>query len=518
MAKRLVSYRHTLVNSVGTLFSRVTGVLKQNVSNYLFGAAQDPFLMAFRLVNSFSRYIGDGAFTYAFIPVFQKTLHDCRDDSKSELAFRFASNIINIFIVVNTMLVIAGAALAPLYAPFLVPGYKSGSDLLRQNIILTMIMMPYLIFISLYALIMGVLNSHKKFMASAFAPFFSNVVFMIIPILFVRTIGIYSLGIAVVAGSVLMVAIQLIELRKIGFRYTFVLNFRDPYLSDFMKLFKPTALNMIVITVKFYATTIFLSFFLGSATIYFNSYLIIQAPLGIIGWAVGTVMMPLLSKFNTTSDSTSYNRSLSEGLNLVLYLMIPIAVFFAVFPDTVVNSLFRDITTFFVKSTGKFTSDLLHKHYLAVTLYSAALLPMALVMIFERVFYSLNDAKTPLRANFIIFILSVGLYFSSFLPEIAFYGVFAADMIASWMTLLYYLFSLKRKKRFNLGNYGLTGRTAILFLISFAATALIYPLHRFVYRPMQNALLSLCLAAAELLLYAVFYYIISSKLKMDLRR
>jgi putative peptidoglycan lipid II flippase len=518
MATRLVSYRHTLVNSVGTFFSRITGVLKQNVSNYLFGASQDPFWMAFRLVNSFSRYIGEGALTYAFIPVFQKALHEEADAENRKLAFKFASNIINIFLLINTVIVAAGAALAPFYAPFLVPGYKTGSALLHQNIVLTMIMMPYLLFISLYGLIMGVLNSHKKFMASAFAPFFSNIVFMLIPILFVRQLGIYSLGIAVVAGSALQVAAQLFELRKTGFRYSFVLDFKDPYLRGFMKLFKPTALNQVVITVKFYATSIFLSFFIGGPTVYMNSYLITQAPLGIIGWAIGTVMMPLLSKFNAASDPESFNRSLSEGLNMVLYLIIPIAVFFAVFPDTIVNSLFRDITTFFVHSTGKFTPELLHSHYLALTLYSAALLPMALIMIFDRVFYSLHDAKTPFLANSIIFILSAGLYFTTFIPGVGYYGVFGADMTASWMTLVYYLLSLRKNSLVNLKKAGLFVKALVLITVSLAAGALVYPLHKFVYLQIHGALYALSLAAAEFLLFGLFYYIITRTLKMDLKQ
>jgi peptidoglycan biosynthesis protein MviN/MurJ (putative lipid II flippase) len=143
---------------------------------------------------------------------------------------------------------------------------------------------------------------------------------------------------------------------------------------------------------------------------------------------------------------------------------------------------------------------------------------MGLQMIFERVFYSLHDARTPLKANIIIFILSIGLYFSSFLPEVAFYGVFAADMTASWMTLLYYISRLRKTGKVSLKNSGLFGKAVIFFTISLAAGAFIYPLHRFVYQPMQNPLLSLCIAASEFFLFALFYYIITRILKMDLKR
>jgi putative peptidoglycan lipid II flippase len=486
------------------------------VSNFLFGAGLDPFWMAFRLVNSFRRYIGEGALTYAFIPVFQKALHEDSDPLVKKSAFRFASNIINIFILINAVVVILGVVLAPLYAPLLVPGYRNG--ILHQNIILTMIMMPYVIFISLYALIMGILNSYKKFTSSAFAPFFFNVVFMLFPIFLYRKFGIYSLGIAVVAGSLLMVVSQVLELGMIGFRYSFTLDFKDPYLKSFIKLFTPTAFNMIFFTVKNYATSIFLSFFLGSATIFMNTFMIVEAPLGIIGFAIGTVMMPLLSKFSIESDYESFNRSIFEGFNMVLYFIVPVTLFCGLYPDAVVNSVFRDITRFLKGSTGKFTTELLRGHYLALSLYSAALLPMAAAMIFERVFYSLHDARTPLKASIIVFFLSIGLYFSSFLPKIAFYGVFAADMTASWVTILYYIMRLRKTGKVNLKNMGLISRTFSFVAFSLISSLIIYPLHRFVYQTIHDAFLAMCIAVLEFVIYAFFYYILTRFFKMDLKR
>ncbi len=275
---------------------------------------------------------------------------------------------------------------------------------------------------------------------------------------------------------------------------------------------------MIFSTVKNYATSIFLSFFLGSMTIFMNIFMIIEAPLGIIGLAIGTVMMPLLSKFSIESDHESFNRSLAEGFNMMMYLMIPVALFFILYPDTVVNSVFRDITMFLKGSTGKFTVELLRGHYLALTIYSAALLPMAMAMIFERIFYSLHDARTPLWANIIVFFLSIGLYFSSFLPRIAFYGVFAADMTASWMTVIYYIIKLKKTGRVNLKNTGLISRAFYFIAFSAVSSLTVYPLHKLVYQHEQQALLSLCLAGLEFVIYGFSYYILTRIFKMDLKR
>lgn len=518
MAKRFVSYRHTFINSIGTFFSRITGVLKQNVVSYLFGAAQDPFWLSFRLVNSFRRYIGEGAMTSAFIPVFQKKLSENPEENKDHPAFLFANNVINLFLLINLLLVILGALFAPLYAPLLVPGYKKGSPELTQNIWLTVIMMPYLIFISLYAIFMGVLNSHKKFTASAFAPVFFNIAFILFPIFLIHHIGIYSLGIAVVAGVILMVIAQFFELYQVGFRYRFILNFKDPALKDFFRLFSPTALNMVVLTVKNYATTFFLSFFIGSAMVYMNSYLIIEAPLGIIGIAIGTVIMPLLSRFNVEKNTVDFQKSMVEGFYLLFYFMVPVSFFFFLYNDTVCNSVFRDIMRFVTGGTGKYTAALFLDTYKTVAIYSLALLPMGAVIIFEKVFYSLHDAKTPLRANIIIFILSFGIYFTTFIPSIGYFGVFIADTIAAWMTLAFYAISLNKK--LNLGPVfkGLLYKLLFLIVFSAIASAAIYPFHQNVYLHAQTPLQALAFAASEFGIFSALYYIITKIFRMDLKK
>jgi len=516
MAERIVSYRDTFINSSGTFLSRLTGILKQNVVNYLFGASQDPFILAFRLVNSFRRYIGEGALTSAFIPVYQKEMSEKKHKNKADL---FASNVINIFLIITGFLTITGIILAPYYTPYLVPGYKKGSFELHSNILLTMIMMPYIIFIFLYAISMGILNCHKKFFTSAFSPLFFNIAFIVIPILFYKQLGIYSLGIAVLIGVIAMFLFQLFELIPLKFKYSFYLNPKDQSLKSFFSLFNPTAINMIVLTVKNLVTTLFLSLYIGSAMLYMNAMMIIEAPLGIVGIAIGTVIMPLLSRFNANRDEKNFQKTLVEGFYLFFYLMIPISVFFILFPDTIINSVFRDIMKIFTGNTGKFTPLLMKQNYIALSIYSLALIPMGCTVLFEKLFYSRHDAKTPLFANIVVFIISFSLYFSALIPSISFYGVFIADTIAAWMTLIYYLYFLNKASiKINYFKSKFLKKIVALILLSFVSAALILPFHIYVYLKNWHPFISFSLAGIELALFGGIYYILSRIFGLELKR
>ena len=337
-------------------------------------------------------------------------------------------------------------------------------------------------------------------------------------ILTVKPFGIYSLGIAVVIGVILMFVAQFTELYQIGFKYRFYLNFKDPDTRAFFKLFFPTSANMLFLTGKNILTTEFLTFFAGGNIIMMNSLLIIEAPLGFVGIAIGTVLMPLLSKFSAEKNHADFNKALVEGLTMLSYFMLPITVFFILFPDTVVNSVFRDVMRTFTGGTGKYGKNLLEQTYIATTIYAVSLFAMGATVIFEKIYYSLHDAKTPLRANIMVFIFSFAFYFSSFIPGIGFYGVFLADMIAAWMTFVYYMISLRKTIDFHsiLKDIGLKPLYFLIF--SLAGAGIIYPFYYFIYKKGGHPIL--CIAEAGLL-FAVFggiYYLLSRIFRLELKR
>ncbi|MEJ5285432.1 MAG: murein biosynthesis integral membrane protein MurJ [Brevinematales bacterium] len=509
---RLVSYRHTFVNSIGTFISRITGVLKQNVISYLFGFAADRFVAAFRIVNAFRRYIGEGgALGNSFIPTFQKKL----TLEGEEKAFLFASNVINIFLVINVCLTILLTILIPFYFPILFVGFRYGSIAYIETLYLYLIMMPYIIFICLYAIFMGMLNSFKKFFASAFAPVVFNIFFIVFPILSVKKLGIYSLGFAVLFGVILMVLSQIYELKQIGFKYSFYLNFKDKDVKEFFNLFFPTAGNMLFLTFKNLLTTTFLAFFPGGNIVMLNALMIIEAPLGFISIAIGTVVMPLLSRFHSEENKENFNKAINEAIYLLSYFLIPITIFFVFFPDTVVNSIFRDVMMFFTGNTGRYSFELLKMTYLATAIYAIGLYAMGVTVIYEKIYYSIHDAKTPFKANVIVFLWSFVFYFSAFFPQIGMFGIFAADSISIWLTFFYYYFKLKKM---NIYHSEHTGKIFILFLISLLAGIIVFPFYYYFYNLPSYPLVFMLKAVVQFCLFSFFYYIFTRIFKLDIKR
>ncbi|MGC8765580.1 MAG: murein biosynthesis integral membrane protein MurJ [Brevinematia bacterium] len=510
---RLVSYRHTFITSAGTFISRVSGILKQNVISYLFGFAADRFVIAFRLVNAFRRYIGEGgALGNAFIPTFQKKL-TLEGEQK---AFLFASNVINIFLVVNISLTLFLTILIPFYFPLMVIGFRQGTIEYIETLYLYLIMLPYILFICLYAIFMGMLNSFKKFFASAFAPVVFNVFFIVFPILSVRKIGIYSLGFSVLIGVILMVLCQFYELKQIGFKYHFYLNFKDDDVKEFFRLFWPTAGNMLFLTFKNLLATAFLTFFAGGNIVMLNALMLIEVPLGIISIAIGTVLMPLLSRFNSEQNKENFKKAIDEALYLLSYFTIPVSLFFILFPDTVVNSVFRDIMLFFRGNTGRYTTELLRMTYLATSIYAVGLFPMSTTVIYEKIYYSLHDAKTPFKVNVIIFLWSFIFYFSTFIPQLGMYGIFLADTIGVWLTYFYY--NIKLRKTLEIKRMEVTPKLVFLFVLSGVSFILTYPFYYYFYHSLSYPLISILKAGVQLVIFSLIYYILTKLFKLEIKR
>lgn len=514
MSKRLVSYRHTLINSVGTLLSRVTGIVRAIVVTGLFGAGADTFNAAFRIPNTLRRYVGEGAMISSFIPVFQKAM----TEGDREEASRFASNLLNLFLLANLLIMAAGILLAPYYFPALVPGFLRDSDSagkMNEAVKLVMIMMPFTVFNSLFAVGMGVLNSEKRFAFPAFAPVLWNVAMIAFPLFFTKQLGVYSLGWGCTVGGALMFLMVAVDLARSGFRWRPVLSLKDARLGQFFKLFLPTSANMIALSVKDVVGAIFLSGFAGAFVAQLNAFTVVQAPLGIIGIAIGTVMMPLLSRFKSESDMKSFGHAMSEGFYMLSFLTIPVAVFLSVFPDTVTNLMFRD--PFLLVARHAPDTGLLSMHYSAVRIYGLALLPMSFIIIFERIFYSLHDAKTPLVANLLTVAASLGLYFLVYVPSVGFSGFIIAEAVSAWLAFFYYVF-LRLPKVADMGV--LVGGLSRRFLTSAAVAAvsalLVAPLHSMFYLKAAPALPAFALGCVEAAAFGAVYFALTTLFRAGL--
>ncbi len=513
MAK-LVSYRHTFINSIGTFLSRVLGILKWTVVNHLFGVEADPFQASFNQINNLRKIVGEGSMNNAFIPVFQKVR---AGGSQEAEANRFASTVINIFIIFTVVLSVLGIWLAPYYVPWYVPGFKG--EKLAQAVIMMQIMMPFTLFVSLFSMAMGILNSHKRFTTPAFAPLLFNLATILIPIFMYKQWNLWGLAISVVVGGILMFALEIIELVQIKFKYQLIIEWNTPALKEFFPLLGRTLLNMSLLMALSFIFTRYMSYLAdGSLTIQRNAFMINQSMVGVTGVALSTVLLPVLSSIDVKKDVAKFQQAVNEGFNILLWLLVPMSMFFIVFPEIGVNIVYRDLQVLFTGTSGKYSPELLNATYSATQLYSLALLPMALNITLARVFYSVHDARTPLYINILLLIGSTALYELSRIKGWGLNGIIWADVIAGWLTSSYYMLRLKKMIPLKPVLLHFLGRLLLFGLIAGGAIGILFLFIHFIYTPVTNTLLKLLLGGSSFILFTGLYFGATQLLKVGYKR
>ncbi|MGL5956217.1 MAG: lipid II flippase MurJ [Brevinema sp.] len=429
MKKSYIPLKNTLISSFGTFLSRITGIIKFNVVNYLFGAGADTFYSANANILSLRKILGEGPLVNSFLPVFSKYKNE--DSAKADL---FASNIINQLIIISFIVTGIGIIVTPWWTKTFLPGFTNNPQAFQEIVQLTVIMLFSTVFFSIFSIVMGILNAHEKFLSSSTAPILANIIFIVFPLLTYQHLGIMSLAWAVVLGSIAQCIAEAIELYLSGFRYHFYLNLSDQYILSFWKLFFPTALNYLAQSGISIGLGYFASFLpRGSITYLRNANTIMIAPVGFIGVAISGAIFPVFAKVK--HDTQQLAEAWSQGVIFFLFTSIPIALFFFIYPDVMVNLIFRDISRFFSGSTGQFTEDLLFQTTNAVQILSTILIPWSLNIMVGKLFYSLEKPNFPLLLILVNFLTNIFGYYLSRVFSWGGIGLVYSDLISGWVTL-----------------------------------------------------------------------------------
>ena len=429
MKKSYIPLKNTLISSFGTFLSRVSGIIKFNVVNYLFGAGADTFYSANANILALRKVLGEGPLVNTFLPIFSK---EKTEDSLD--ADKFASNIINQLFLLSVIVIIIGIAITPLWTKTFLPGFNDDPQAFQEIVTLTSIMLLSTLFFSLFSIGMGILNAHERFVSSSNAPTLSNIVFIIFPLLTYKYLGIMSLGWAIVIGSFVQCIAEGIELYLIGFRYSLILNFKDPRIKNFWKLFIPTASNYLAQSGISIGLGYFASFLpRGSITYLRNANTIMIAPVGFIGVAISGAIFPVFAKVKDNRDILA--EVWAQGLVFFLFTSIPIAFFFFIYPDLVVNTIFRDISRLVSGTTGKFTPELLQSTTNAVQILSTILIPWSINIMVGKLFYTLEKPSIPLGLIAVNFGVNILGYYCSRVFNWGGGGLVYSDLIAGWVTL-----------------------------------------------------------------------------------
>jgi putative peptidoglycan lipid II flippase len=371
---------------VATFSSRILGFIRDMVLARLFGAtpAADAFFVAYRIPNLLRELFAEGSMSAAFIPVFTE-YHTLKSKQDAwELASAAFTTLLTIVTGITLLGILGSAGIVWLLAP----GFHDDPTRLEMTTLLTRIMFPYLIFISLAALAMGVLNSLRAFAAPAFSPVFFNL-FIIGCSLFLAPNmpePIIGVAIGVVAGGAAQFAMQLPGLKLRGMSFGFTFNPGHPGVRKIGRLMIPSLLGLSVTQINITVSTILGSFFAGGPTYLFYGMRLIQFPLGIFGVALVTAILPTLSAQAARGALDELRTTLGFGLRMIIFIMLPAMVGLIFLRVPIVHLVFEH---------GTFTAHDTAETAFAVLCYSVGLWAFGGVRIIVSAFYSLKDTTTP---------------------------------------------------------------------------------------------------------------------------
>jgi putative peptidoglycan lipid II flippase len=382
---------HSVVKAAGliglaTFSSRILGFVRDMVLARLFGATAeaDAFFVAYRIPNLLRELFAEGSMSAAFIPVFTE-YHTLR--SKQD-TWELASAAFTTLLTIVTSITLVGVLAAPWIAWLIGWGFHDDPAKLELTAVLTRIMFPYLLFISLAALAMGVLNSMRAFAAPAFSPVFFNIViiscafslapFMDQPIL--------AVAIGVVAGGAAQFTMQLPGLRARGMLFGLLFRPRHPGVKRIGLLMVPSLLGLSVTQINILVSTFLGSLFPGGPTYLFYGMRLIQFPLGIFGVALATAILPTLTAQAARGALEELRTTLGFGLRMILFIILPAMLGLILLRVPIVHLFFEH---------GSFTRADTVATAMAVLCYAVGLWAFAGVRIIVSAFYSLQDTKTP---------------------------------------------------------------------------------------------------------------------------
>ena len=377
--------------SVGsmTFLSRILGFARDTLIARMFGAGvmTDAFFVAFKIPNLLRRVSAEGAFSQAFVPILAEYKSQ-RTPAETHALISHVASLMGVFLVLVT---IAGMLAAPLIVGVTAPGFAKDASKFALTVELLRITFPYIVFISLVSLAGGVLNTYSKFQIPAFTPVWLNVSF-IVAILFVAPYfnnAIQVLAWAVFVGGMLQLLFQWPYLHKLGLVPRYELNWQDEGVRRILKLMGPAIFGVSVAQISIVLNNIFASFLqTGSVSWLYYADRLMEFPTGILGVALGTILLPSLSKAFVNKTEVEYSQLLDWGLRLTFLLAAPAAVALAVLSKPLVASLFH---------YGKFSATDVLMTERAVIAYSIGLIGLILVKVLAPGFYARQNVKTPVK-------------------------------------------------------------------------------------------------------------------------
>ncbi len=438
---------------LGTLTSRILGLVREMVIAWCFGASYclDAFWVAYTIPNTLRYLLAEGALSAAFVPVFSRVYHN----KGVKEAVSLANNVLFFVIAVSLLLSVIGILFSFKIVSLLAPGFDERTY--KVAVYLSKLVFPYIVFMSVASVIMGVLNSVGYFFVPAVSPAVSNVVVIVsvLVLSFYLKFGILGLVFGVMAGGFVQWFVQYLFALNRGLRLFPIPPQRDnPYLKEIWKTFLPYAFGaslsqMGIIVDRFLAS--FLA--AGSISVLSYAFRLLQLPLGLFVVGISQAILPVLS---VETSQQRFKEVFSDGIKLILLVSVPSALGLILLSKNIVHLLFFG---------GAFDEVALYGTTLSLILYSLGIPFMAVYFIVIRAFYARGDVVSPIKCTFCGVVLNGSLSFI-LMQFFSFGGIALATSIANAFSCVFSL-RLLRWKRLPIPDKKWWLKFALLILFSF---------------------------------------------------
>jgi putative peptidoglycan lipid II flippase len=418
-----------------TLSSRVLGFVRDILMAAALGTGPvaDAFVVAFRFPNLFRRLFAEGAFNSAFVPLFARTLEgEGREDAKA-FAQEAMAGLLTVLALVTAVAMIA----MPVLMVILAPGFIGDPEKFDLTVFLTRITFPYLTLVSILALISGVLNGLGRFAAAAFAPTLLNVV--LIGVLWALLAADLAgeaeagmwLAIGVVIGGFAQLALVFGDLHRAGFLLKLVRPRWSERMKRLVSLGVPGIIAGGITQINIVVGTMIASLQAGAVSLLYYADRLYQLPLGVVGIAIGVVLLPELSRRLKAGDEAGVKVASARSLEFAMLLTLPAAVALAAIPVPLVSVLFE---------RGAFSEEARIGTAAALQAFAIGLPSFVLIKVFSPAFFAREDTKTPMLVGGLSVAVNVACSLALF-QFIGHVGIALATSLAGWVNalVLYYL-------------------------------------------------------------------------------
>ena len=466
--------------SVAVMFSRVLGLVREQIFAYYFGAGflNDAYQVAFRIPNVLRDLFAEGALSAAFVKVFT----DYQINKSEAEAWRLASLVMNALAVVLSVITIIGILFSKQFVNLIAGGFSPEKAALATT--LTQIMFPFILLVALAAVAMGVLNTKGIFGIPASASTVFNVVSIFVGLGTAYWLSggdwvksndkisvpesaaqwaIIGMAIGTLIGGAAQFLMQLPSLHKVGFRFVPTLSFTDEGVRKVMLLMGPAILGTSAVQINVLVNTFFVSDIEGGISWLGYAFRLMQFPIGVFGVAIGTASVPVLSRMASEGKFDDFRNTLSSSLKLVFLLTLPSACGLIVLGVPIIRLIYSH--------GGSFGEADVPMTAYALAAYSLGLTGYAAIKILSPAFYALNDAKTPMIIALCSIVVNAlaSYFFRDLLVQYNLGYVGVALATSSVALVNFFALALLMRKRIS----GLNGREIVSSFIKIAAASAI---------------------------------------------